>query len=85
MEAKIEKKLIKRDSKSHHFLLFFEHHFERIFDENSLENRSKNDAKIDPNIIIKADSQNVENLLPVGARNSKMRFQQLSNPSKFYA
>ena len=39
--------------------------------------------KIDPNIIIKADSQNVENLLPVEARSSKTRFQQPSNPSKF--
>ena len=49
----------------------------------SLENRVKNDAKIDPNIIIKADSQNVEILLPVEARSSKTRFQQPSNPSKF--
>ena len=47
-----------------------------------MENRSKNDTKIDPNIIIKADSQNVENLLPVEARSSKTRFQQPSNPSK---
>ena len=48
-----------------------------------MENRSKNDAKIDPNIIMKADSQNVEILLPVEARSSKTRFQQPSNPSKF--
>ena len=54
-----------------------------IFREKSMENRSKNDAKIDPNIIIKADSQNVEILLPVEARSSKTRFQQPSNPSKF--
>ena len=48
-----------------------------------MEKRSKNDAKIDPNIIIKADSQNVEILLPVEARSSKTRFQQPSNPLKF--
>ena len=39
--------------------------------ENSLENRSKNDSKIDPNIIMKADSQNVEFLLPIEARSFK--------------
>jgi hypothetical protein len=32
---------------------------------------------------VKADSQNVENLLPVEARSSKTRFQQPSNPSIF--
>ena len=53
-----------------------------IFHEKSMENRLKNDAKINQNIIIKADSQNVENLLPVEARSSKTRFQQPSNPSK---
>ena len=54
-----------------------------IFNEKSLGNQFKNDAKIDANIIIKADSQNVEISLPVGARSSKTRFQQPSNPSKF--
>ena len=84
MEAKIEKNRQKSDSESYHFLnCFFKHHFERIFNEKSLENRSKNDAKIDPNIIIKRDSQNVEILLPVEARTSKTRFQQPSNPLKF--
>ena len=48
-----------------------------------MENPSKNDSKIDPNIIIKADSQNVEMLLPVEARSSKTRFQQPLNPLKF--
>ena len=48
-----------------------------------MQNRSKNDAKIDLKIIIKADSQNVEILLPVEARSSKTRFQQPSNPLKF--
>ena len=56
------------------FCSTFEHHLETIFDGKSSENPSKNDAKIDPNIIIKADSRNVENLLPVEARSSKTRF-----------
>ena len=47
-----------------------------------MNNQWKIDAKIDPNIIMKADSQNVENLLPVEARSSKTRFQQPSNPLK---
>ena len=49
-----------------------------------MENRSKNDAKICPNLIIKAESQNVEILLPVGARTSKTRFRRVLNPSKFH-
>ena len=55
---------------------------EGFVDENSLENRSKNDAEIDSNNIIKADIQNVEILVSVEARSSKTRFQQSSNPSK---
>ena len=51
--------------------------------EKSLENRSKNDAKIGPNLIINAESQNVENLLPVEAGSSKTRFRRVLNPSKF--
>ena len=35
------------------FSCFTKHDFGRIFNEKSLENRSKNDAKINPNIIIK--------------------------------
>ena len=54
------------------FCCFLKHHSERIVDEKSMENRSKNDAKIDPNIIIKADSQNVEILLP-SRREAKKR------------
>ena len=48
-----------------------------------MENRSKNGAKIDRKIILKTDSQNVEDLLPVEARSLKTKFQQPSNPSKF--
>ena len=77
---KINKKVIKQIII---FYCFFKHHFGRIFNEKSMENRLKNDTKIDPNIIIKADSQNVEILLPVEARSSKTRFRQPSNPSKF--
>ena len=47
-----------------------------------MENRSKNEANIDPKIIIKADNSNIEILLPVGTRSSQTRFQQPSNPSK---
>ena len=54
-----------------------------ILNGKSLENRLTNDAEIGQNPIIKAESQNVEILLPVEARSSKTRFQQLSNPSKF--
>ena len=40
-----------------------------------MENRCKNDAEIDQQIIIEADSQNIEFLLPVETGSSKMRFQ----------
>ena len=73
----------KSDSKSFYLLLFFETSIYIIFYEKSLENRATNDAKIDPNIIMKADTQNVEILLPVEARSSKTSFQQPSNPLKF--
>ena len=47
-----------------------------------MENRSKNDAKIDRKIIMKTDSQNLEFLLPVEAGSSKMTFQRVLNPLK---
>ena len=48
-----------------------------------MENRSKNDAKIDRKIIMETDSQNLEFLLPVQARSLKMTSQRVLNPSKF--
>ena len=47
-----------------------------------MENRSKNDAKIDRKIIMKTDNQNLEFLLPFEAGNLKMTFQRLLNPLK---
>ena len=77
---KIDKKVIQNLSI---FSCFFKDRFERIFNGKSLENRLKNDAKIGPNLIINAESQNVENLLPVEAGSSKTRFRRVLNPSKF--
>ena len=45
-----------------------------------MENRCKNDVEIDQQIIIEADSQNIEFLLPVETGSSKMRFQRVPNP-----
>ena len=47
-----------------------------------MENRCKNDVEIDQQIILEADNQNIEFLLPVETGSSKMRFQRVPNPLK---
>ena len=47
-----------------------------------MENRCKNDVEIDQQIIIEADNQNIEFLLPVETGSSKMRFHRVPNPLK---